>query len=229
LYEKIKKDNADIIFFNANKVYEQKRSFYDFIKPYYDRFKDSSFFAKEAFDILFSTNGLPFKMYRNEIWQKNDIQYSSHCFCEDSLPLISFLIHAKKIAVLNNAIYNYRIHNCGLTSKLDKNYKDIFEVFYLCEKVLLEKENYEKYLVSFLKNRLSQIFYWFFNVAFIKKRKYFNEMKKVFSYIEKKYAKEVIKTGFEAEYKRVLNSEFFEYCYKNKILLSIELFKNIFI
>ncbi len=189
LYNKIKNDNADIIFFNVYNYYEESgaKDKYYYVSPYFQKYKDNPFEILDAKDIIFQTNTLPFKMYKAETWMNHDVEFSSHRFLEDALPYFKFLTNAKTATVLTNYIYNYRRHEKSARSNAFKYTRDVFDVFYECEKIVFDSPNGIHFADSFLENRFSSVKYWFEKANKDNKVEYYPQMRKFCIHVLSQY------------------------------------------
>lgn len=226
LYEKIKTDNADIVFFNCFNYYEEteRKDIYKFADVYYSRFKEKPFSPSAASDIIFNANGLTFKIYKRKLWVDKDIKFSAHKFVEDSYPFFKFLLNAETASVLNLPVYNYRRHVNSSSSNPSKYISDIFDVYELCEKEILKKENYDIYANSFVNNRISQMLYWYKFVDKSQKKFYYTQMKKYFIRMSDKFGAEAIeKSSNAARVNNILTLPFFieDFWFKFKSLITI--------
>ena len=126
---------------------------------------------------------------------------------------------------MDEFIYNYRIHKTSSSSTTHQNI-DIFEkTFYICEKIFIEyytKETNQVLLSSFLKNRITQLFYHYNKVNNDNKKEFYNMMRRIFVHIKKTYGLQyVCDTTLKFRMKNVLkyNYEFYRF---NKKLISLK-------
>lgn len=224
LKNKILKDESDIIFFNNYRYSEETgiKNENRYIDTFYLRYKEAPFCPMSAFDVLFYTNGLPFKVYKREFLVKNDIKYSPERFIEDSQFYIKAMLCAKKISCLNEYIVNYRVHPTSTTAKAHKNIAVIEKTFYECEKIFedckfpdnKELEN------AFLINRISQLFYYFGTMPKSHCKIYYKMLKCVILYINKKYGSDFIKTNTQKDsFESILSDSYHMYKLKKYISL----------
>lgn len=227
IYNKFQEDNYDVIFFNAYRYYQETgvKNPYRFIDCFYTRFKNHVFNSENAADILFETNGLCFKAYNKDFLVNNNIKYTATKYIEDSEFFIRVVLAAKKMVCMDEFIYNYRIHKTSSSSTTHQNI-DIFEkTFYICEKIFIEyytKETNQVLLSSFLKNRITQLFYHYNKVNNDNKKEFYNMMRRIFVHIKKTYGLQyVCDTTLKFRMKNVLkyNYEFYRF---NKKLISLK-------
>lgn len=217
LYNKFQEDNYDVVFFNVYRYYQEtgNKNTYRFIDCFYSRFGNEVFNIENAADILFETNGLPFKAYNRKFLVDNNIKYTATKYIEDSEFFIKAVLTAKKMCCLNKCIVNYRVHNESSVSTTHKNI-DVFEkTFYICEKVFLEyywEYKNDKLLSSYLKNRIQQLFCHFRRVKKSHKKQFYDMMRRLFKYIDSKYGQKHIESaGMKFSFNQVLNHSFYGY------------------
>lgn len=216
IYDKFKKDNPDIIFFNAYRYIEKtkQQKEYLFNDCFYSRFKEEVFDKNNADDILFNINALAFKAYKKDFLIKNNVKFSSLRFIEDNPFFIKAMLYAKKYSCINDFLVYYRIDNTSTSSKAHLYTETIKETFFNVEKIFLEyyeNNKNEKLLNSFLNNRITQLRYYFENLN-KNKSKYYKMAKKIFLHIDKKYGRNFLylspnKLFFE----NVLKYNYFQY------------------
>ena len=213
LYNQIKNDDSDIIFYNVNYIYENNtKNKIDAIAPYKARFTENCFDIKDAFDILYDTTALAFKMYKRDLWVNKNIHYTSHLLGEDSLPYFIYLANCKKISFCNNHLYNYRRHSSSLSANISNKYNDLFDIFYICEKALLETNQGENLISSYLDNRIRSFIYWYGALDLKHRHDFYNKVKKVFLYINQEYGYDRIKNSeCINELKKIISMSYFEY------------------
>ena len=189
IYQKFKKDDCDIIFFNAYKFFEEtkQKNEYRYIDSYFLKFKENIFSAKSAPDIIFNTGGLPFRAYKKKFLIENNIEYSKTKFIEDSQFYIKALLYANKISCLNQYLVNYRVHKNSTTFTQNNRINTIKDTFFVCENIIKNSDYFEnkKIVNSFLDNRLRQLFYYFSICD--NKKEYFYMFKSIAKHIKNTY------------------------------------------
>jgi len=197
LYEKFQKDNSDIIIFNAYKFFEtsKKRNEYRFSDKYFCRFQDKPFRADSCQRLLIEgTGGLPFKAYKRSLLVENNIKYSSTRFIEDSEFYIKALLCAEVISCSDKYLFNYRVHKNSTTFREAGRVETIKDTFYVCEKIVLESKykDSKDIMISFLHNRINQLFYYFAIAKADFKEAYYGMLKEILIYINNKYGFDMI-------------------------------------
>lgn len=230
LNAKFQKDKSDIVFFNVYKFYEKnlKKNEHRYI-DYYSKFNEAPFCVLDAKDILFNSNALPFKAYRREFLVNNNIKYSPTRFIEDSEFYIKAMLCADKISCLDEYILNYRVHKSSTTFKNAKRISTIKNTFFVCENILNNSEykDIKEIRHSFLKNRISQIFYYYSILDRKYKRTYFYMIKKILKYIKQKYGFDFVLKDFQKDrFSDIINYSYEIYRIKRFLISFLIFFKN---
>lgn len=179
-YNKIRKDQVDILFFDCYRFSEklQKKYLFRFTNTF-QNFKEKPFIKEEASKILFMTNALTFKMYKTDFIQENNIQFSNHKFMEDMTFFVKAILLAKYISCLEKPLYNYRIYKKSSTFNYKECLKSIEEVYNQCFSIVRKYNNNEQIWDSFLESRKKGLLAFYMNIPFFKKRKYYEIMQKI--------------------------------------------------
>lgn len=192
LYDKFQEDNYDIIFFNVKRFYEEtsKTDEYLFNSQFLKKFKEKVFSPNEANEILFTTNGLPFKAYNREFLINNNIKYSDTKYVEDSEFYFKAITCAKKMVCLDDFIVTYRIRKDSSRASTHLNIDAIKYAFFVCEKIF--KDYYKvnpslDALKGFIINRFSQLYFHFTRCDKAYKAKYYKMFYNIVQYINKEY------------------------------------------
>lgn len=207
MYTKITNDDGDILVFNVYKYCDfEKKDFikHNYVNPYYVRFKDKVFSPKEAKDILFAVNALPFKLYKHSKLKEWGFEFSNHRYIEDHLAYFVAFSNADRISVLNESLLNYRQHKKSTTENASKkNILDIFEITYMCEKALQKSKYGEELIPSFIDNRVGAIWFYHFKTSWLTRLIYYRYFRKFLKYVREKYGENLINQG-DYSFKRKL-------------------------
>ncbi len=218
LYKQMINEKSDVIFFNANWIFEKinTKNKINITAPYCARFKQSPFKIDEAYDILFDTNALAFRMYRKNLWIEKNIKYSNHKLAEDALPYFEYLANSKIISFCEEHLYNYRKHPASATASTQDKVNDLFEIFYLCENVILKTKTGGFLIESYLNNRIRSFIFWLHSLPLNKRKKYYKKVREVFLFIKNNYGCEKIENSeFFDEFKKIIKLSYFKYRFLN--------------
>jgi len=121
MYNTIEKNKSDIVVCDINKIINNKNVYF---KNYLNYSK------KDNINLMLSHPGPVAKLYKKELFLKNDIKFLENVYYEDlaMTPLLSFYI--KKVSYINKPLYNYLIRKNSTMKQLTFNPKldDIFKV-----------------------------------------------------------------------------------------------------
>jgi len=138
LNEKIESFNADLLIFKYKRFSEEKN------EEAFNVFKDEKLFdqfnKKELIEKMASSsvlNNLVCKVFKKELidFENDYYEYKTLKNGEDLLQSIPIVFAAKKIIYLDKALYNYRVNDDSITSKLNFNF---FEDITIVRKNLYE-------------------------------------------------------------------------------------------
>ena len=224
LYDKFQEDNSDIIIFNAYKFYEEskKKNEYRFSAKYFQKFQDKPFRADSCQKLLIQgTGGLPFKAYKKSLLVDNNVKYSPTRFIEDSEFYIKALLSAETISCSDKCLVNYRVYEGSTTFREASRINVIKDTFFLCEKIVLESKygDSKDIMISFLHNRINQLFYYYDVVNNKTKKAYYDMLKEILTYTNNKYGLDVIADNANIiMIREILKSSFYEQALINRRL-----------
>ncbi len=214
MYEKISKEKAEILIFDGFKYFDSQKTYqiYNYTAPIYNLFQTNTFNPLQAKDIIFTLNAFPLKIYKKDFLIENDIKYSDHRFLEDSLFFVKAIICAKKICCLNKKIYYYRIRENSASNCAGKHFKNIADIFKLCEKVIIDAGYEATFMESFINYRIRQTFYYYLKIKSRKEKTIaYPIMKKLFKYIKEKYTTKIIQTEYIDNFELVLQCNYISF------------------
>ena len=118
LLAKIKKDDVDIVFFNATYYNETTKQYSMFtrIKGIYDKLGENVFKASEEYEFLVTTTREAwYKIYKQDFLKKHNILFSDERRGEDTPFWLNMLLSNPTASILYEELYYYRI---GLESSV---------------------------------------------------------------------------------------------------------------
>lgn len=123
MYSLIKKEDSDVVVTDINKIINDKKVLF---KNYlnYSEYDNINF--------MLSHPGVVSKLYKKEIFTKNNINFKEKTYYEDLATTPIIAIYLNKISYLDEPLYNYLIHENSImkqsvfTSKID-NIFDVIE------------------------------------------------------------------------------------------------------
>lgn len=157
LYNKQKKENADIIIAGRNTITSKNEQ--KFLPRDYKENLDFKKYIKKSFkDGSFRPSSCG-KLYKKEIIKENKIYFPRGLLYEDLIFVIKFLYYSKKIVILREYIFNYRFEREGsIINSVNKKDMDCLksveelERFFREKKLedILEGDYYIKYIMEWI-------------------------------------------------------------------------------
>lgn len=182
---------------NADMVMCQAKVFDDKVKTY----KDDAYFALECFDDKFAEK--PFthedtvdfiteinvsvwnKIYRTEFLKKLGVNFQEGFIYEDLPYFYEVYTQAKKVVLLKEFLYSYRINNQNSTmTRTDKNVKDRVDMASLTYDILKKQKYFEKIKSTLLNTIIHDLFYRCLIINSRYQKEYFFRMQKFFKTLD---------------------------------------------
>ncbi len=188
MFEKMykKAQNSDIVMCQA-KVFDDK------VKTY----KDDAYFALDCFDDKFAEK--PFthedtkdfateinvsvwnKIYRAEFLKKSGVKFQEGFIYEDLPYFYEVYTQAKKVILLKEFLYSYRINNQNSTmTRTDKNVKDRVDMASRAYDILKKQKYFEEIKSNVLNTIIHDLFYRCLIIDSRYQKEYFFRMQKFF-------------------------------------------------
>lgn len=188
MFEKMykKAQNSDIVMCQA-KVFDDK------VKTY----KDDAYFALDCFDDKFAEK--PFthedtkdfateinvsvwnKIYRAEFLKKSGVKFKEGFIYEDLPYFYEVYTQAKKVVLLKEFLYSYRINNQNSTmTRTDKNVQDRVDMISLSYDILKKQKYFEEIKSNVLNTIIHDLFYRCLIIDSRYQKEYFFRMQKFF-------------------------------------------------
>lgn len=182
---------------NADMVMCQAKVFDDKVKTY----KDDDYFALECFDDKFAEK--PFthedtvdfiteinvsvwnKIYRTDFLKKLGVKFQEGFIYEDLPYFYEVYTQAKKVVLLKEFLYSYRINNQNSTmTRTDKNVKDRVDMASLTYDILKKQKYFEKIKSTLLNTIIHDLFYRCLIIDSRYQKEYFFRMQKFFKTLD---------------------------------------------
>lgn len=226
-YNKIKKNNNDIVFFNIERYYQNSgRISIDKyrLKPFENFINTKQIKLKEIDIPYIQTCEIWYKIYKKSFIDNNSIKFSEGRFGEDGQFSLMTLAFADTISIIDLPLYHYRIHSNSTIA----NGLALFNL-YLQEKEknynYLLKLNNKNLLNAFVPYYIRSVLYFYtkFSKESRHKRKYFyNEMRRIFIKLNAQY--DLLKYEEHFAYRDVIKIIKYDY----KIIKLIKFVQKIF-
>ena len=182
---------------NADMVMCQAKVFDDKVKTY----KDDDYFALECFDDKFAEK--PFthedtvdfiteinvsvwnKIYCTDFLKKLGVKFQEGFIYEDLPYFYEVYTQAKKVVLLKEFLYSYRINNQNSTmTRTDKNVKDRVDMASLTYDILKKQKYFEKIKSTLLNTIIHDLFYRCLIIDSRYQKEYFFRMQKFFKTLD---------------------------------------------
>lgn len=182
---------------NADMVMCQTKVFDDKVKTY----KDDEYFGLDCFDDKFTQK--PFthedtkeflteinvsvwnKIYRADFLKKSGVKFQEGFIYEDLPYFYEIYTQAKKVVLLKEFLYSYRINNQNSTmTRTDKNVKDRVDMASRAYDVLKKQKYFEEIKSNILNTIIHDLFYRCLIIDSRYQKEYFFRMQKFFRTID---------------------------------------------
>ena len=152
------------------------------------------------------------KIYKKSFLDKNNILFPEGYIFEDEAFFFDAYLNAKRVSILNENLYYYRINRKGSTVEKtsEKDYSDIVEVFKLIREIFIETGNFENYK-TLLYNRFIHLELWRFSETSQEyKESFFYKLKEDLEHILLDFSLANLNSNIRARVLKILNSDNFE-------------------
>lgn len=153
------------------------------------------------------------KLYRKSLLEDNSISFPPHLIFEDEVFFIKTYLTAKRISIVNEFLYYYRLNRNGSITYMEKenNYVDIVDIYKKEREIFKEVGKYEEYKVLLANRMLFLILARYTQTSPKFKENFYNVMKEDLSEV---LSDEDIKNNLSLNVKnrvsKIIESENFE-------------------
>lgn len=186
MYENAKKNDSDMVICQAylfdDETHEIKDNEPIFnLDCFNENFNNRVFNHEETKDFLFNICVTAWnKIYKAQFLSDNKIKFFKISF-EDNIFFTEAYLNAKRVSLVNEPLYYYRINRDGSIIKDgNKKFFDIIPMNELIESILIETNNYKTYENDFLIFKISSTISRFEQVDDVYKEEFFNLVKNDF-------------------------------------------------
>ncbi|MBE6504814.1 MAG: glycosyltransferase family 2 protein [Methanobrevibacter sp.] len=149
LYEHVEGFNSDITMFKFKYYNENSSEFsegpftnLEIIDP---SFYTGNFFYMDVLDIIFKISHAPFnKLYKTSFLKDIDAQFLHGSYYEDLEFFYKVFLKAKKVSVLPEYLYYYRIRDHSISTSGDEGSFDIFNILELTKQYFIDASVYNQ-------------------------------------------------------------------------------------
>ena len=148
IYNFAVKNDLDLVNFDYNTIKNNKKEItklysHDITNIYDDE------------KLLYEINYGPIKLFKKSIIDKYNISFSVDKKYEDVMFVSEFLLYAKKVGKINEALYNYVVHSNSETTVRDKRVFDILDIMKEHYKLYKKHEELSDKYISFYVKTLT--------------------------------------------------------------------------
>ena len=157
-YNKIKKNNNDIVFFNFNYYKETPNTIIikksQHLKFLYDYLDNDDIKLYEIEGLTFTSAAIWCQIYNRKFLKDNNTKFSETRTCEDNPFYFTAICNAKSISVIMKEIYYYRMRVSTEAPYYIQHWKDVFKNKYLAYEVVKNCSNSNIFLKAYIP------YYW---------------------------------------------------------------------
>lgn len=185
LYSKAEKNNLDMVMCKIAAYDNQTREIKDFLWYYklgvFENFDKEIFNHKDTKEFTCNIAVTPYnKIYKNSLVKENNILFPEGLIFEDEKFFYDTYLRAKKVSIVDEFLYYYRVNRKGSTVDIQKenDYSDLIPISKQIRQTFKETGDYEDYKIL-LANRFIHLQLARFTQTSPKyKEKFFNLLKK---------------------------------------------------
>ena len=182
LYDHVKGFDSDITMFKFKFYNEDSGEFsessftnLDVIDP---SFYTGNFNYYDVLDILFKISHAPFnKLYKTSFINELDAQFLHGSYYEDLEFFYKVFLKAKKVSVLPEYLYSYRIREQSISTSGDEGSFDIFNILESTKNNLIDSDIYDKVKKDWLLFIIVNLKYVYLRLQIELKNKFLDSMK----------------------------------------------------
>ncbi len=189
LYEHVEGFNSDITMFKFKYYNENSSEFsegpftnLEVIDP---SFFTGNFYYMDVLDIIFKISHAPFnKLYKTSFLKDMDAQFLYGSYYEDLEFFYKVFLKAKKVSVLPEYLYFYRIRDESISTSGDEGSFDIFNVLETTKQNLIDNDIYDRVKDEWLMFIIVNLKYVYLRLKDNLKDQFIQEMKDKFDEYE---------------------------------------------
>ena len=184
LYSKAKADNLDLVMCKIatydNQTGEIKDNVWYYMLGVFRDFEKDIFSHKDTHDFTCEIAVTPYnKIYKTSILKDNDILFPEGLIFEDEKFFYDVYLRAKRVSIVDEFLYYYRINRKGSTVDIAKenDYTDIVPISKQIRETFRQTDNYEDYKILLVNRFLHLQLARFTQTSPKYKEKFFNLIK----------------------------------------------------
>lgn len=182
LYNKVKNQNLDIVFYSMNTFQQDTGKFsqdqFGFYSVIDSNFDNDVFSYKDLIDVLFKVpHAVINKMFNVKFLKNINAQFMEGLTYEDLLYFLPVFVKAKKVAIIRKPLYNYRIRSSSISTTGKESSFDMFEILTLLKEDLKESNIIEECLQQWLMLEIVNLKFVYLRLQEDYKAKFFQLLK----------------------------------------------------
>ena len=184
LYSKAKHKNLDVVMCKIatynNQTGEIKDNVWYYMLGVFREFNKNVFNHKDTRQFTCEIAVTPFnKIYKSSLLKENNIYFPEGLIFEDEKFFYDIYLRSKRVSIVDEPLYYYRINRKGSTVDISKNnnYIDIIPIFKQIRETFKETGNYDDYKILLANRFIHLEFARFTETSHEYKEKFFNLMK----------------------------------------------------
>ena len=184
LYSKAKDNNLDLAMCKIatydNQTGEIKDNVWYYMLGVFRDFEKDIFTHKDTKEFTCNISVTPYnKIYKNSLLKENDILFPEGLIFEDEKFFFDTYLRAKKVSIVDEFLYYYRVNRKGSTVDISKenDYSDIIPISKQIRETFEETGNYEDYKILLINRFIHLQLARFTQTSPKHKEKFFNLLK----------------------------------------------------
>lgn len=186
LYSYSKNKNLDICMCKVSTYDDMTHEINDDLWYYslevFKNFKKDVFKHTDTLDFTCEISVTPVnKLYKRSFLLNNNCLFAENVIFEDELFFYDVYLNAKRVSIINENLYYYRINREGstVTASIDTNHSDILTIFKLIQQKFIELGYWNQYKIKFSNRFLHLILWRYSQTSSSYKESFYDEFKKI--------------------------------------------------
>ena len=228
-FKKAKQLDLDVLLFKTFAFDNQLKEMSDFNKnylslKYLDNIDKLVFSHEDTKEVTCNVSVSPgCKIYKKDFLLDNEINFPEGIIFEDEVFFYRVYLNAKRISLLDDYLYYYRVNKKNSTIvRKDNKFMDVVDAFKLIRKEFIKTNNYDNEYKKFLFNKFFySVFNRFDEVADEFKEEFFLKIKSDFqSFLKTQNDLKIVNNSYKSKILNVLFSKSYDefYNYENNII-----------
>ncbi|WP_019265772.1 glycosyltransferase [Methanobrevibacter smithii] len=221
-FKKAKKLDLDVLLFKTFAFDNELKELTDFNKNYLslnclDNIDKLVFSHYDTKEVTCNISVAPWcKLYKNDFLVENNIRFPEDIIFEDEVFFYRVYLNAKRVSILDNYLYYYRVNRRNSTMvRKDNKFMDIVDAFRLIRQEFIKTNNYDYEYKKFLFNKFFYSIFTRFNETTDEfKNEFFLKVKSDFqSFLKTRNDLNLVYDSYKSKVLNILfSNSYMEYC-----------------